>query len=345
MLLALADSDVGSAQKLADEMERALGTTQGVIPEHRIMGHFDLARFWSRQGRPERTFSHYIEGHRLLSRFQPFSRDEHRAFVDASIAQFDRARLHDGPRAQNDDATPIFIVGMPRSGTTLAEQIIGAHAQAFGAGERGALSQAFGALGGRDTPEAVARIAALEQPALDRAASHYLSRLHALAPEATRIVDKMPGNFLYLGLAALMLPGARIIHCVRDPRDIGLSIFTFRFFGHHPYAHDLGDLGFYISEHDRLMAHWRAVLPNPILTLALGDWVKDFDATLNRVLDFIDLPYDSNCEKFYEQESRVRTVSRRQVREPVNARGLGRWRNFERELQPLIVELSIPQQE
>lgn len=344
VLLALTDRDRATAQKLADEMDNALATVQGVIPEHRIMGHFDLARFWRQQRRLERTFHHYVEGHRLLRRFQPFSRDEHRAFVDASIAQLDRARLHEGPRAQNDDPTPVFIVGMPRSGTTLAEQIIGAHGQAFGAGERGALSQAFRALGGEETPEAVARIAALDQPALDRAAERYLAQMHALAPEATRIVDKMPGNFLYLGLAALMLPGARIIHCVRDPRDIGLSIFTFRFFGHHPYAHDLGDLGFYISEHDRLMAHWRAALPNPILTVALEDWVKDFDATLNRVLEFLDLPYDANCEKFYEQDSRVRTVSRNQVRQPINARGLGRWRNYEAELQPLIAELSnVPQ--
>lgn len=344
VLLALADRDPASAQKLADEMERALVAIPGVIPEHRIMGHFDLARFWSRQRVAERTFRNYVEGHRLLGRFQPFSRDEHRAFVDASITQLDRARLHNGSRAQNNDPTPVFIVGMPRSGTTLAEQIIGAHAQAFGAGERGALSRAFRALGGAETPEAVAHIAALEQPALDRAATRYLSQLHALAPEAARIVDKMPGNFLYLGLASLLLPGARIIHCVRDPRDIGLSIFTFRFFGHHPYAHDLGDLGFYISEHDRLMAHWCAVLPNPILTVALEDWVNDFNGTLNRVLEFLDLPYDANCEKFYQQESRVRTVSRNQVRQPINARGLGRWRNFERELQPLIAELfSLPE--
>ena len=150
----------------------------------------------------------------------------------------------------------------------------------------------------------------------------------------------MPGNFNFLGLAALMLPGARIIHCVRDPRDIGLSIFTFRFYGYHPYAHDLGDLGWYIAQHDRLMAHWREALPNPILTLALKDWVEDFDGTLRRVLDFIELPYDPACERFYESESRVRTVSRAQVKQPVNARGLGRWRRYAGQLQPLIDALT-----
>ena len=339
VLLAVNDRDTEAARSLAREMEAALAAAPGLVPEHQIMAHFDLGRFWSGQRDAERTFANWIAGHRLLARFQPFSREAHRAFVDASIARFDRARLHDGPRAENRDPTPVFIVGMPRSGTTLAEQIIAAHPQAFGAGERGALYQTFAALGS-ETPDGAARIAALDGPALDAVAGRYLANMHALAPDKTRIVDKMPGNFNYLGLAALMLPGARIIHCVRDPRDIGLSIFTFRFYGYHPYAHDLSDLGWYIAEHDRLMAHWRAALPNAILTLALKEWVEDFDGTLRRVLDFIDLPYDPACERFYESESRVMTVSRAQVRQPVNARGLGRWRRYAEQLQPLVVALE-----
>jgi hypothetical protein len=234
----------------------------------------------------------------------------------------------------------VFIVGMPRSGTTLAEQIIGAHPRAFAAGERMALPNAFRALGGGITDAAVALLASLNAAALDKAAAAYLDEMHALAPDAARIVDKMPGNFLSLGLVALMLPGARIIHCVRDPRDIGLSIFTFRFFGHHPYSHDLGDLGWYIAEHHRLMAHWRAVLPNPMLTVHLRDWVLDFGATLRRVLDFLGLPYDPACERFYEQDTRVRTVSRAQVRQPINARGLDHWRGYAQHLQPLIGALA-----
>jgi tetratricopeptide (TPR) repeat protein len=334
-LLALRDGDRKVARALALEMEKALATTSGLVPEHRIMSHFDLGRFWSAQRNPERTVANWIDGHRLLARFQPFSRENHRVFVDAMIAHLDRARLQDGPRAQNTDPAPVFIVGMPRSGTTLTEQILAAHPQAFGAGERGALYQTFNALGG-ETTQGVARIAALGTASLDTAAEHYLEALHSLAPEKTRIVDKMPGNFNYLGLAALMLPGARIIHCVRDPRDIGLSIFTFRFYGYHPYAHDLGDLGWYIAQHDRIMAHWHETLPNPILTLALKDWVADFNGTLRRVLEFLDLPYDAACERFYESDSRVLTVSRSQVRQPVNARGLGRWRGYAPQLQPMI---------
>jgi len=340
LLLALSEGNIAIAREHADDMDTALTTIPGLIPEHRIMGHFDLARFWSQQREPDRAFPQWTAGHRLLGRFQPFSRQAYRDFVDALISKFDRARLSVGPRAQNHDPAPVFIVGMPRSGTTLAEQIIASHPQVFGAGERSALDVAFTVLGGGETPEAVARIAALDQPALDAAAESYLADLHALAPDAGRIVDKLPANFNFLGLAALMLPGARVIYCARDPRDIGLSIFTYRFFGYHPYAHDLADLGWYIAEHKRLMAHWRTALPNPLLTVQLKDWVEDFPGTLHRILDFLDLPYDAACERFYERDNAVRTVSRNQVREPVNARGLGRWRTYEQHLEPLLTALT-----
>ncbi len=229
---------------------------------------------------------------------------------------------------------------MPRSGTTLVEQILGAHRDAYGAGERTALGQAFVRLGGGVDADAPRRIAALGSEPLTRAAEAYLGALHALAPGAARIVDKMPGNFLHLGLAALMVPGAKVIYCVRDPRDIGLSIFTFRFHGNHGYAHDLADLGWYIGEHHRLMAHWRAAFPSPILTVRLSDWVEDFEGTLARLLEYLELPPDPHCARCYEQESRVRTVSRAQVRQPVNATGLGRWRGYARELEPLVRELE-----
>jgi Sulfotransferase family len=235
----------------------------------------------------------------------------------------------------------VFIVGMPRSGTTLCEQILAAHAQAHGAGERMALPHAFAALGGnRDSADAALRIAALDADVLDQAASRYLDELHALAPDKARLVDKLPGNFNYLAAVGLLFPAAKIIHCTRDPRDIGLSIFTFRFHGAHGYAHDLGDLGWYIGQHDRLMAHWKTALPNPILTVKLSDWVEDFDGTLARVLAHVDLPHDPNCERFHEGESHVRTVSYAQVRQPVNANGLGRWRAYADELAPLIEELE-----
>ena len=139
-----------------------------------------------------------------------------------------------------------------------------------------------------------------------------------------------------------MLPGAKIIHCVRDPRDIGLSIFTFRFHGAHGYAHDLGDLGWYIGEHDRLMAHWRSALPNldphrETVGLGRGFRLQRPSACPRSCRS---AARRENCARFYEGDSRVRTVSYAQVRQPVNARGLGRWRAYADELAPLIKELA-----
>jgi Tfp pilus assembly protein PilF len=341
VLLGQQEGDPYRAQATASRMETALDAMgPDAVPEHRIMGNFDLAKFWSGRNDHRRAFGRWRCGHDLLKQTQPFSREDHAAFIDANIALLNTARFA-GPRASNDDPVPIFIVGMPRSGTTLCEQILAAHPDAFGAGERTALGRAFAALGGgRETPASVERIAALDTPALDQAAAQYLAELHALEPKTARIVDKMPRNYLYLGLVGLMLPGARIIHCVRDPRDIGLSIFTFRFHGHHAYAHDLADLGWAIAEQIRLMDHWKQALPNPVLTVRLSDWVGDFDGTLDRVLTHCGLPSDPACAKFYEGESRVRTVSRSQVRQPVNASGLGRWRTYADDLAPLIAELE-----
>jgi tetratricopeptide (TPR) repeat protein len=299
------------------------------------------AQFWSSRDERAAAFAHWQEAHRLLRVSQPYSRQAFAGFIEANTAAFGAARFTQGVRAGNQDAAPVFIVGMARSGTSLCEQILAAHRDVHAAGERTALGQSYSRLGGDGVARiAVARIAALDGAALDRAAQDYLAQLHALAPDKSRIVDKMTGNELYLGLVGLMLPGARIIYCVRDPRDIGLSIFTYRFHGEHAYAHDLADLGWTIAQRARLMDHWQAVLPNPILTLALHDWVRDFDGTLARVLAHLDLPHDPACARFYDSEREVRTVSRTQVRQPIQARGLGRWRAYAAELAPLIAELE-----
>ncbi len=340
-LLALGEGRHADARAHAEAMEVALGSMgPGAVLEHRIMARYDLGKFWSRVRDNARAFVQWREGHALLKTIQPFSRELAQAYDDSAIATFTPERFAAGARAGNTDTAPVFIVGMPRSGTTLAEQILAAHPQVVGAGERGALGRLAWGLGGGEGAEAIARIAALDQATLEAEAEAYLTELHALAPDKTRIVDKMPGNYLYVWLIALLFPKAKIIHCVRDPRDIGLSIFTFRFHGEHGYAHDLGDLGWMIGEQNRLMNYWKAALPTPILTLKLDDWVKDFDATLARVLRFVDLPPDPACARFYEAENPVRTVSRSQVRQPINARGLGRWRAYAEGLAPLIEELE-----
>ena len=150
----------------------------------------------------------------------------------------------------------------------------------------------------------------------------------------------MPDNIFQLGLIATMLPGARIVCCTRDLRDVGASIFGHRFIGHHPYAHDLADLGWYMASHARLLEHWRTSLPSAtLLTLDHGDWLADFGATLRRVLGFLGLSYDPACEQFHKQDRRIASASREQVRRPINAAGVGRWRDYAEQLAPMLREL------
>jgi len=334
----------GETETMLAQAERlaALAVDEdAALLEHRIVSHFDLAGFRNRRREFEQAFTHWTAGHALMKRVQPFSRQRFAAFVDGMMAAYDAARLRDGLRAAEADETPVFIVGMPRSGTSLCEQILAAHGQVYGAGERPDVQRTIVRLAGASLdPATPARLAALDEAALSATAERFVGELRALNPAAHRITDKMPGNALHLGFIATLLPGARVILCRRDPRDIGFSIFQLRFFGYHPYAHDMADLGWYIGQHERLMAHWRGVLPVPMIEVELADWVSDFAGTLTRVLDFVGLPYDPACERFYEQSRRVRTASADQVRQPINARGLGRWRRYEPYLGPMLAELA-----
>lgn len=330
-----------SQDSLADRLAVLADTQDTFLPEHRIIAQFDLATYHTRQGRRAQGFSHWRKGHALLRASQPFSRAQHAGFVEATRAAYDAARLASGPFAANSDPTPVFIVGMPRSGTSLTEQILAAHGMVHGAGERLEVHALLTRLaGGLATRAQVERLAALDAAALSDAASSFLADLRKLAPEAKRITDKMPGNALHMGFLATLLPAARFIRCTRDPRDIGLSIFQRRFFGYHPYAHDLADLGWYIGQHEALMRHCQDVMPDRILTVALTDWIDSFDATLARVLDFLELPADPACARFHELDRKVATASRDQVRRPINRAGLDRWRDYEADLRPLIEELA-----
>ena len=343
--IALDDTDLEQTSAPREQMIARLGwladTEGAALPEHRIIAHLDLAGLRVRRGQRPEAFAHWRKAHGLLGRMQPFSRARHAAFVGETLTRFGADRLRHGARADNADPAPVFIVGLPRSGTSLTEQILSAHAMVHGAGERFAVHEIVMRLAGSAlTADSAAHLAALDQATLSAEAGPFLEALHRLAPRARRITDKMPGNAMHLGFLAALLPGARVIRCVRDPRDIGLSIFQRRFFGYHPYAHDLCDLGWYIGQHAKMMRHWESVLPIPMMTIALTDWVRDFGATLERVLEFLELPYDPACERFHEVERRVGTASRDQVRRPINAAGVGRWRDYQAELRPLIDDLE-----
>lgn len=227
----------------------------------------------------------------------------------------------------------MFIVGMPRSGTTLVEQILSAHPQVHGCGERAGIAQIAGE---------IARIPQLRWPAdaalLDPAwcrqrAAAYLEGAGDAC--AARVVDKQPYNFLHVGLLGLLFARARIVWCRRDPRDIALSIYSESLSPASAFATDLDDIRLVIEGQERLMRHWQAVSALPILEVAYEDVVADVETSARRLVAFSGLDWDDVCLSFHLSARPVQTLSRWQVRQPMHARSVGRWRHYPQWFKPL----------
>jgi tetratricopeptide (TPR) repeat protein len=307
---------------------------------NRFLLHHALAGLHARAGDPDRAFSHYAEVHRL--RALAFDLDAHRAWVDRVLAAFDAARMARLPRASNLSRLPVFIVGMPRSGTTLTEQIVASHPEAAGAGELSDVMRMVDGLPrglGASVPWPDCA-ADLDRATLDRLAETYLATLRGRFPDALRVTDKMPQNFLHLGLIALLFPGARVVHCIRDPVDTCLSCY-FQYFGvGHAYAGDLRTLGLYYREYERLMAHWKSVLDLPILDLRYEDLVAHQEEKSRELIDFVGLKWDDRCLRFHETRRDVATASHDQVRRPIYTDSVERWKPYEKHLGPLLDALG-----
>lgn len=292
---------------------------------------FALGKVYDETGRRDEAFSAWLEGNRLKRGRVRFDLAELCAFAGRLRSTFGPAEMP--PAATGDPSDlPILIVGMPRSGTTLVEQILASHPQVHGAGELEALAEVAVSLPG-GYPQGVAALAA---PALRRAGDAYVSRLRALAPRAGRVCDKAPQNFFHLGLLARILPRARVIHCTRHPLDVCLSCFSILFFRDaQPFTYDLAELGGYYLLYDELMRHWRSVLPQSMHEVRYEDLVADQEAVSRRLLEFCGLPWDEGCLEFHRTERPVQTASRLQVRQPLYASAVGRWRRYEGQLAPL----------
>jgi hypothetical protein len=240
-----------------------------------------------------------------------------------------------------DSERPVFIVGLPRSGTTLTEQILASHPQVFGAGELNYLKADFDALPAavRIPAPPVECLAHLSREAAQQLAAWHLSRLDALNNTAPRIVDKMPDNYLYLGLIACLFPKARIIHCRRDLRDVAVSCWMTNF-RHIHWAADLEHIAARFLDYRRLMDHWRQVLPVPILEVDYEDTVAELEAVARRLLDWCGLPWDPACLAFHHTARPIRTASVTQVRQPIYKRSVARWKHYEASLAPLLARLG-----
>jgi hypothetical protein len=193
------------------------------------------------------------------------------------------------------------------------------------------------ASGGKAYPDCLETIGV---EALDQLAAKHLARLESLVPGTARVTDKMPQNFINLGLIDLLFPGARVIHCVRDPLDTCLSIYFQPFMKHHDYATNLTHIGLYYREYRRLMAHWRTVLRVPLLDLRYEDLVENPVEKVRQLLDFCGLPWNDRCLRHHESGRIAKTFSYSQVRQPIYRTSVARWRRYEKHLGPLIEALG-----
>ncbi len=336
-LLAEADREAEPAELLT-KIEGVLAKGQDF--RYRIGLHFSAAVLCDKMKRYEEAFAHYVEGNaarrdqlqRLGKHYQPAAFESR---VDRMIEHFDRERCA-GPGGSSSEL-PILIVGMPRSGTSLTEQILASHPRVIGGGELREIGQIVEWLSrSHDYPRA------LPQSTLKEAATGYLKYVGKIGRGVDRVTDKMPGNFMNLGLIMRMFPRARIIHCRRDPMDNCLSCFAQNFAAEGlGWSTDLRDLGHQYCQYQRIMAHWRAVLPpGRMLEIDYEDTVADLETQARRLVDFAGLEWDESCLDFHKTERAVVTASREQVRNPIYNTSVGRWRRYGDGVAPLVEALS-----
>lgn len=317
-----------AAQHLAD---------RGLPPQREVPLRYAIGKFFDDIEDFDRAFAHYRRANELARQCGPgHDRAQLTRTMDLIIRSHDRQWLARNSSAVVPSTRPVFIVGMLRAGTSLAEQILASHPAIFGAGELtfwsaelAAAICAATAVNAQQIQVSEARLAGL--------GNDYLERLQRLSADAARVVDKFPTNFLCLGLIHAVLPQARIIHLRRNPVDTCLSIYFQHFEVANTYANDLADLAHYYGEYRRLMQHWRAVLPaSVLLEVPYEGLVQDPEGWTRKMLQFIDLPWNARCLDFHRTARTVVTASKWQVRQKIHTASVERWRHYQKFLGPLL---------
>ncbi len=305
--------------------------------DERMIYAFGLGKAFEDLGDYDKAFGYFAGANhqrRSIRSYSPAGDEDYFARLKATFtAEFLAQRQGPG----RSDATPIFILGMPRSGTSLVEQILASHPMVHGGGELPDLAMICTAAM-KDMPASVERLQAADW---QRLADRYLARLRARNASKPHVTDKMPFNFLRIGMIATMLPNARIIHLRRDPVDTCLSGFKYLFAtAGMEWTYDLADLGHYYALYRDLMEHWRRVLPGKIVDVQYEDLVAQPETGIRSLLSMIGLPFDAGCLSFHQAKHAVRTRSAAQVRQPVYGSSVRAWRRYEQHLRPLLDALG-----
>lgn len=329
-----------------DEVLRTLERTSrssNTPSSHRAYVNFTIGRIKESQKDYDAAFEHYAKANATWHEKGEFNPEQTRMVVDALIAAYTPEVFEIHKSSGSSSTVPVFIVGMPRSGTTLTESIVSSHPRAGTTGELKKMGQLAQTLWrARDGELAYPRdIARILPERLMPFADQYLSRLmRDCPPDTLKMIDKLPMNFFQLGLISVLFRNATIIHCKRDPIDTCLSCFLQNFEDAIDFSNDLRSLGFYYRQYERLMAHWKSVVPLSIIDVQYEDMVANQEDMSRKIIDFVGLDWDDACLNFHEKESTVRTASQWQVRQPVYKSSVERWRRYEKYLDPLHESLA-----
>jgi tetratricopeptide (TPR) repeat protein len=309
------DSDLSAMQRVLDE--------HGVYRD-RLLLHFALGKAHMDAGDPAQAFAHWHEGNRMKRGILDYDADAMTQYMTSIAAQPLQSDVENPATSAHLSEVPVFIVGMPRCGSSLVEQILASHPDVCGAGELVQLRALF---------EAREHVRSLAETALER--------LRRFSSQADRIIDKDLGNFLHLGIVHRTFPRARIIHCRRDPLDTCFSTYTKLFVGGYGFAYDMRELGLYYRDYNTLMAHWRRVLPaGAFMEIGYETLVSEPRAETQRLLEFLGLPWNDACMRFFETARLVNTASFAQVRQPMYQSSIGRALPLRSYLRPLIAALG-----
>lgn len=337
LVYAEAEARVGDAERATALLETILEGNNNPIESQKA--HAILGELYDKRGEYDRAFHHYTASNRLKQgQFDP---RRHEAYVGRLISTYTPELLASRLGGGSASELPVFIVGMPRSGTSLVEQILASHPAVFGAGELSDIQKITHALSARYQPVRYPECMGLAGfDVLKPLADGYLAGLRSLDADAARVTDKMPHNFLHLGLIQMLFPKARVIHIRRDPLDTCLSCYFQEFSASHSYAYDLTQLGEYYRQYERLMARWDEVLDLPVLHIRYEDLVDDQEGVTRRMVEFCGLEWDERVLRFHETRRNVATPSFDQVRQPMYRKSLQRWKNYEAHLAPLVAALK-----
>jgi tetratricopeptide (TPR) repeat protein len=315
----------------------------GQDTEESVALNFAIAKIYDDLAHYDDAFKHFKLANEIKCAHHAYSLELVQRRYSEMRDFFERPTIESLREFSSDSELPILVVGMPRSGTSLVEQIISSHPHAGGGGELqyfpSVIQQISQNLGAQDPyPGCLTK---LDRPTADSVTSNYLNLLGRHCADGARVTDKLPGNFVNLGLFASLFPNGKIISCRREPVDMALSIYFQYFAEKHEYSWDLKRIAAHYAEYDRLMRYWQAVFPEMIFEIRYADVVRDIEDTAHKLMSFCGLDWDDRVLQFYETKRDVKTASNWQVRQPIYDRSLARWKNYEQHIAPLIEALRV----